>query len=103
MHELAHLMGLGHVPNGTSGELMQPIYDPSLNGFGPGDLAGLYEVGAAQPCVSNLRNEDEELEVLVSHGDHGGGDGGDGNDGHGGGCGCCGCAPTALPVAGTES
>jgi hypothetical protein len=54
LHELAHLVGLAHVPNGTAGELMQPIYDPALTGYGPGDLEGLWWVGAAQPCFTAL-------------------------------------------------
>lgn len=45
-HELAHVVGLGHVGDPT--ELMAPVNTGQLS-FGPGDLAGLAALGAI-PC-----------------------------------------------------
>jgi hypothetical protein len=48
MHEIAHMLGLDHV--GDPSELMYT----SLSGqtdFGPGDREGLWNIGAAQPCI----------------------------------------------------
>lgn len=45
-HELAHVLGLGHVD--TPGELMMPVNTGQTH-FGPGDLAGLARLGAI-PC-----------------------------------------------------
>lgn len=47
-HELAHVLGLGHV--GDPHELMSPVNTGQLS-FGPGDLAGLAALGAI-PCPS---------------------------------------------------
>ena len=48
MHELGHLVGLGHVDDPT--ELMHAETGPGLAGFGPGDLRGLHELGSGE-CV----------------------------------------------------
>jgi hypothetical protein len=48
LHELGHLMGLGHVD--TIGELMHPN-GGGLIDLGPGDREGLRQVGAAGGCV----------------------------------------------------
>ncbi|WP_289019722.1 hypothetical protein [uncultured Ornithinimicrobium sp.] len=45
-HELAHVLGLGHVD--APGELMTPVNTGQAH-FGPGDLAGLARLGAI-PC-----------------------------------------------------
>lgn len=45
-HELAHLVGLDHVPD--PGQLMQPVLDPEVTSFGAGDLTGLALLGAGQ-------------------------------------------------------
>jgi hypothetical protein len=44
MHELGHLVGLGHVDDPA--ELMHAETGPALSGFGPGDLRGLHELGS---------------------------------------------------------
>jgi hypothetical protein len=56
MHELGHVMGLGHVAEGN--ELMwspqvpgaSQFPDLSETTFGPGDLEGLHELGSGAPC-----------------------------------------------------
>jgi hypothetical protein len=48
LHELGHLMGLGHVR--TTGELMHPAGGGVVD-FGPGDLEGLRQLGAEGGCV----------------------------------------------------
>jgi hypothetical protein len=48
MHEIGHLLGLDHVSDPT--ELMYFSLG-SQPGFGPGDLEGLWNLGAAQPCI----------------------------------------------------
>jgi hypothetical protein len=48
LHELAHLVGLGHVDDAD--ELMHVHPGDGPVAFGPGDLAGLAAVGAAQGC-----------------------------------------------------
>lgn len=49
LHELAHVMGLGHVKAG--GELMEPS-GGGMTGFGPGDLEGLRELGRSAGCLA---------------------------------------------------
>lgn len=48
MHELAHVVGLGHVDDPT--QLMAPSTDPSVTDFQPGDLTGLALLGSG-PCA----------------------------------------------------
>ena len=48
MHELGHLVGLGHVDDPT--QLMYAETGPQLGGFGAGDLRGLHELGSGD-CV----------------------------------------------------
>ena len=48
LHELGHLMGLGHVR--TRGELMHPSGGGVVD-FGPGDLEGLRQLGAEGGCI----------------------------------------------------
>jgi hypothetical protein len=48
LHELGHLMGLGHVR--TSGELMNPS-GGGVTDLGPGDREGLRELGASAGCI----------------------------------------------------
>jgi hypothetical protein len=48
LHELGHLMGLGHVR--TVGEIMHPSGGGVVD-LGPGDREGLRELGAAHGCV----------------------------------------------------
>lgn len=50
LHEIAHVMGLGHVTDPT--QVMHPSLLPTTRGsFGAGDLAGLAAVGAGQGCT----------------------------------------------------
>jgi len=48
MHELGHLVGLGHVDDAT--QIMNPEADPDVTRFGAGDLTGLAALGAG-PCA----------------------------------------------------
>lgn len=48
LHEIGHLVGLGHVRQ--SGEIMQPD-GGGVVGLGPGDLAGLQYLGASAGCI----------------------------------------------------
>ncbi|MFC4614222.1 matrixin family metalloprotease [Cellulomonas algicola] len=48
MHELAHVVGLGHVDDPT--QLMAPSTDPSVTDFQAGDLTGLALLGSG-PCA----------------------------------------------------
>lgn len=73
MHELAHLVGLGHVD--ASGQIMQPRYDRDLTDFGNGDREGLWRVGASQPCFfSELHVESDLQTTFHPYGRHGHGD-----------------------------
>lgn len=56
MHELAHLVGLGHVED--TNELMNPILIEEVTLFGSGDLTGLSALGSGQ-CLSELNNPGE--------------------------------------------
>ena len=49
LHELAHVMGLGHYK--AIGELMEPS-GGGMTGFGPGDLEGLRELGSGAGCLT---------------------------------------------------
>ena len=48
MHELGHLVGLGHVDDPS--QLMYARSGPEVTGFGTGDLRGLHELGSGD-CV----------------------------------------------------
>jgi hypothetical protein len=49
LHELAHVMGLGHYQ--ARGELMEPS-GGGMTDFGPGDLQGLRELGSSAGCLT---------------------------------------------------
>jgi hypothetical protein len=49
LHELAHILGLGHVKQ--QGELMEP-YGGGVTDFGPGDLEGLDRLGRDGGCLT---------------------------------------------------
>ena len=49
LHELAHVMGLGHYE--AQGELMEPS-GGGMTEFGPGDLQGLRELGRSSGCLT---------------------------------------------------
>ena len=50
LHELGHLVGLAHVSDAR--QLMYPTSGSTQpDGYGPGDLAGLYQLGAARGCL----------------------------------------------------
>lgn len=77
LHELGHLVGLGHVTVADFGsaaatELMQPYYQQGLDTFGPGDLEGLWRVGRAQGCLlSTLTDTDDgRFEYTTADHDH---------------------------------
>lgn len=54
MHELGHVAGLDHVTD--RGELMYAsISSQSPDGYGPGDRAGLAQLGAAAGCLRTAR------------------------------------------------
>ena len=46
LHELGHLVGLGHVDDPT--QLMHAETSLGLTGFGAGDLRGLHELGSGE-------------------------------------------------------
>lgn len=48
LHEIGHLLGLGHVDNVS--EIMYPIAREEIVGFGPGDLKGLATLYRTQDC-----------------------------------------------------
>ncbi|MET0579353.1 MAG: hypothetical protein ABW122_11900, partial [Ilumatobacteraceae bacterium] len=50
IHELAHVVGLGHVPDPRQ-VMFASARSPYLSEYAPGDLVGLGLVGAAQPCI----------------------------------------------------
>jgi len=50
LHELAHVLGLGHVRE--RGELMEPS-GGGVTGFGPGDLEGLRALGRPAGCIAS--------------------------------------------------
>jgi len=52
LHELGHIMGLGHVPDAN--ELMFAQENPVVNGFGKGDLAGLRILGRHGTCPAGV-------------------------------------------------
>jgi Matrixin len=50
LHELGHVIGLGHVSD--PGQLMNPVLGSRTpNGFGPGDRAGIEQLGADRGCI----------------------------------------------------
>lgn len=50
LHELGHVVGLAHVDDPN--ELMSPwTTESTLAGYGPGDLYGLWRLGASQGCL----------------------------------------------------
>jgi hypothetical protein len=49
LHEWGHILGLGHVE--ADGQLMDPA-GGGMVGFGPGDLAGLEELGVEAGCLT---------------------------------------------------
>jgi hypothetical protein len=51
MHELGHVVGLDHVTE--TGEIMAPdLTKEDPDGYGPGDLQGLYLLGSSRGCAS---------------------------------------------------
>ena len=49
LHELGHVVGLGHVENPES--VMNDTIDVSHSAWGPGDRAGLWELGDGGSCI----------------------------------------------------
>jgi hypothetical protein len=58
MHELGHIVGLGHVsdPNEVMFQARDVPPNP-LNDWGPGDLAGLERVGRDAGCLTDIRDD----------------------------------------------
>jgi hypothetical protein len=59
LHELGHLVGLGHVDD--RGELMAVTPGEGPVRFGPGDLRGLAAIGADHGCVDVPRPQPVEV------------------------------------------
>ncbi len=59
LHELLHVVGLGHVDD--TGEIMFPFPVSGIAGFGNGDVAGMAEIGVQQPCLATPEPEDIEV------------------------------------------
>jgi hypothetical protein len=58
-HELGHLLGLGHVKDPAelmfSTQVAKGVIPSPIEGYGPGDLAGLELVGSDQGCLPHVR------------------------------------------------
>jgi predicted Zn-dependent protease len=51
LHELGHVVGLGHTPD--SAQIMYPDLRPMSSAqYQPGDLGGLARLGATQGCLT---------------------------------------------------
>jgi hypothetical protein len=61
-HELGHMMGLAHV--GDSNELMYPVSSGRAT-YGPGDLEGLWWLGAAQGCLTSAFGNDVAIAEMT--------------------------------------
>jgi hypothetical protein len=58
MHELGHLVGLGHVSDPNEVMFRARDVPPSpINDWGPGDLAGLERVGRDAGCLTDVRDD----------------------------------------------
>jgi hypothetical protein len=53
LHEIAHAIGLDHVSDRN--QVMVPSTGRAYPGYGPGDLEGLWNVGAARGCLRPSR------------------------------------------------
>ena len=54
LHELGHVMGLGHYP--STDEMMNPVMTRGRARYGRGDIAGLEEHGAQMGCLTMNAN-----------------------------------------------
>jgi len=54
IHEIGHMLGLGHVQDNTQ-VMFRTLRSPPLQQYQSGDLEGLRLVGATQPCYAALR------------------------------------------------
>jgi hypothetical protein len=65
LHEIAHMLGLGHVPDDV--QVMYPfVRSPPKQAYQWGDLEGLELVGTSvMPCVASLQDADEPTQEIV--------------------------------------
>jgi hypothetical protein len=63
LHEIAHMLGLGHVADVD--QLMYPtVSRPPRLAYAPGDAEGLHRVGTSVPCAS-MRALSGELQTVI--------------------------------------
>ena len=68
-HEIGHMVGLGHI--GDPAQIMYPQLLPGMELYGPGDIEGLWWLGAAQGCRpaapnDNLSTNEQPRTVSIS-------------------------------------
>ncbi len=61
LHEIGHMIGLAHVTD--SDQVMAQGGDDPLQEYGPGDLEGLWHLGAEQGCIYTAVNADRLTEA----------------------------------------
>jgi predicted Zn-dependent protease len=64
LHEIAHMLGLGHVPDDVQ-VMYQVVRSPPKQAYEWGDKKGLELVGVTQPCLESLRAADQTTTEIV--------------------------------------